>query len=238
MNKKYLLIDNIPAIIWGEESNKIFIAIHGNKSSKEDSVIEIFSQVAVKNGYQVLSFDLPQHGERKSEDILCKVENCVQDLNSVLHYAKTLSNDISLFACSIGAYFSLLTYKNESIAQSLFLSPLVDMISLINNMMLSFNISNEELEFKKEILTPIGETLYWDYYCYVKENPIVEWKSKTSILYGDKDNITDFKTISDFSSKYLCNLDILENGEHFFHTENQLSYFKEWLTNNIYINPN
>ena len=32
-------IDNIPSIIWGEKSSKVFIAVHGNMSNKEDEVI-------------------------------------------------------------------------------------------------------------------------------------------------------------------------------------------------------
>ena len=27
-------INNIPSIIWGEKSNKVFIAVHGNMSNK------------------------------------------------------------------------------------------------------------------------------------------------------------------------------------------------------------
>lgn len=34
MKKKYIKIDNIPAVIWGEDSLKVFIAIHGNQSNK------------------------------------------------------------------------------------------------------------------------------------------------------------------------------------------------------------
>lgn len=34
-------IDGIPSIIWGEKSSKVFIAVHGNMSNKEDEVIKI-----------------------------------------------------------------------------------------------------------------------------------------------------------------------------------------------------
>lgn len=44
---------------------KIFIAVHGNMSNKEDAVIQILAEEADRKGYQVLSFDLPEHGERK-----------------------------------------------------------------------------------------------------------------------------------------------------------------------------
>ena len=111
-------IKNIPSILWGGGVSKLFIAIHGNMSNKEDDVIVILAEEAVKKGYQVLSFDLPEHGDRKDEkDYKCNVQNCVNDLNTIMDYAKLLSNDISLFACSIGAYFSLLSYKDESLRQ-------------------------------------------------------------------------------------------------------------------------
>jgi len=35
--------------------------------------------------------------------------------------------------------------------------------------------------------------------------------------------------IKNFSNKFNCNLTILENGEHYFHTEEQLKFYKEWL---------
>ena len=34
-------IDGSPSIIWGEKSSKVFIAVHGNMSNKEDEVIKI-----------------------------------------------------------------------------------------------------------------------------------------------------------------------------------------------------
>lgn len=35
--------------------------------------------------------------------------------------------------------------------------------------------------------------------------------------------------IKNFSNKFNCDLTILENGEHYFHTEEQLKFYKEWL---------
>lgn len=35
--------------------------------------------------------------------------------------------------------------------------------------------------------------------------------------------------IQKFSNKFNCELSILENGEHYFHTEGQLDYYKNWL---------
>jgi alpha-beta hydrolase superfamily lysophospholipase len=235
VNRFDLKVGNIPAILWGDESEKIFITIHGNMSNKADDVIIVFAEEATKLGFQVLSFDLPKHGDRKSETTLCKVQNCVEDLNVIMEYAKSLSNNVSVFGCSIGAYFSLVAYMHEELRQALFLSPVVNMGSVITNMMKWFDITEERLMKEKEIVTSIGEVLYWDYYSYVKEHPIVEWRIPTSILYGSEDNLTDLNTISSFSSQFKSELEVLENGEHYFHTEEQLSSFRRWANDKLMV---
>ena len=223
-------ISNIPSIIWGKKSNRVFIAVHGNMSNKEDEVIKILAEKVIGKGYQLLSFDLPEHGERKNDTTyLCKVQNCVKDLKQIIEYAKLNYTEINLWACSMGAYFSLVAYKNEEIKQCLFLSPVVNMKVIIDNMMLWSNTTEEELEEKQEIKTDFGQTLYWDYYKYVKDNPIINWNKKTYILYGNKDNMQNEDIIKNFSNKFNCDLTILENGEHYFHTEEQLKFYKEWL---------
>lgn len=234
MIKKYFKIKNIPAVLWGDDSENIFIAVHGNMSNKEDEVIDILANQAAKLGYQVLSFDLPEHGERKEDNILCKVQNCVEELTDVMNYVKQKWKNISLFACSMGAYFSLLAYKNDLFKQTLFLSPVVDMKRIINNMMKYFDIDEESLKSKETIKTPIGQTLYWDYYCYVKENPIDKWNNPTNILYGLKDDLCESKTLFDFVEKFHCDIIIMEQGEHYFHTKEQLEFFNEWLKNKLY----
>ena len=186
-------------------------AIHGNMSNKEDDVIRLLAENITTKGYQVLSFDLPEHGERKSdENYLCKVQNCINDLKQVIEYVKSNYSEISIWACSMGAYFSLLAYKDENIRNSLFLSPVVNMKVIIDNMMLWNNTTEKELEEKQEIKTDFGQTLYWDYYKYVKENPIVNWNKETFILYGSKDNMQEKSIIQEFSDKFKCKLSIFQ----------------------------
>lgn len=234
MKKEQIIINNIPSILWGEKSNKVFIAVHGNMSNKEDEVIKILADNITSKGYQLISFDLPEHGERQdNKEYLCKVQNCVKDLTYVIEYAKSNYAEINLWACSMGAYFSLLAYKDEDIKQCLFLSPVVDMKIIIDNMMMWSNTTENELEEKHEIKTDFGQTLYWDYYEYVKNNPITNWDKKTYILYGSKDNMQSENIIKNFAEKFNCNLSILENGEHYFHTEEQLEYYKKWLNNSV-----
>jgi esterase/lipase len=200
-------------------------------SNKADDAIIVFAEEAVSAGYQVLSFDLPEHGDRRSENYACQILNCIHDFDSVMCYAKKLSDNISVFACSMGAYFSLSAYGNEPLKQVLFLSPVVNMERIINNMMAWFNISENRLKTEKVISTPVGQTFYWDDFCYAKEHPVAEWNKPTSILYGSEDNLCEYDIISGFSKSFGCDLRIMEHGEHYFHTEEQLKFFREWLKN-------
>lgn len=233
MNRSALKINHIPAIIWGDISDKLFIAVHGDQSNKADIQIEIFAKEAVRKGFQVLSFDLPEHGDRKAEATPCKVQNCVEELHIIMDYAKKNWSYISLFANSMGTYFSLLAYREEPLERCLLLSPLVDMERMITNMMTWFTVSEARLQEEKEIVTPIGKTIYWDYYTYVKEHPVDKWNVLTAILCGTEDDICEYDTIVSFVKRFGANLERMEGGEHYFHTKEQLAYFNLWLEKNV-----
>jgi pimeloyl-ACP methyl ester carboxylesterase len=51
----------------------------------------------------------------------------------------------------------------------------------------------------------------------------------THILYGSNDNLTSFKTIADFSNKHQATLTVMENGEHWFHTDEQMAFLDNWI---------
>ena len=53
MQKQILKIKNIPAILWGQPSKNLIIAVHGNMSNKADILIQILSNIATKQNYQV-----------------------------------------------------------------------------------------------------------------------------------------------------------------------------------------
>ena len=67
LDTERISIGPIPAIIWGPPSQHLVLAVHGNMSHKADTVIELLAGNAVPRGYQVLSFDLPEHGDRKTD---------------------------------------------------------------------------------------------------------------------------------------------------------------------------
>ena len=137
---------------------------------------------------------------------------------------------ISIIANSIGAYFTMLSLTNKNIEKAFFISPIVDMEKLITDMMFLENITEEELYKKKEIKSSFGETLSWDYLTFVRKNPI-EWNVPTYILYGEKDNLTSYETILNFTNKTKANLTIMKGGEHWFHTDEQMEFLDNWIKN-------
>lgn len=141
-------------------------------------------------------------------------------------------NKIILIANSIGAYFSLISLADKKIEKAMLISPIVDMERLILDMMTRVNVSEEELSVKKEIETPFGETLSWEYLSYVRKNPI-HWNIPTGILYAEKDNIISISTMTDFSKKINANITIMSGGEHWFHTKEQMDFLDNWIKINI-----
>jgi len=227
MNKEKIKIGNIPALLYGTNSGKLYLFVHGRYGNKEDA--DGFAAIATENGYQVLSFDLPEHGERKDEEYSCTIQNGIHDLKEVYAFVQNKYIGFSLYACSLGAYFSLAAYKNVKFEKCLFLSPVLDMKRLIQNMMKRANVSEEELRNKSKIETSFGETLSWNYYEFIRNNPIEKWDNKTFILCGENDDITEKDILDSFVRKYNCNLEVLKNGEHWFHTTEQLVFVENWI---------
>lgn len=223
-------IEKIPVIIWGAKSDKAYIYVHGKMSDKESA--EAFAQIAESKGYQTISFDLPEHGKRKNQGYRCDIWNGISDLHQISSYTFANWNYVSLFACSLGVYFSLQAYKNITFEKCLFLSPIVNMEYLIQNMFLWFHVTEEMLYTEKEIPTPI-DTLSWDYYQYVKKNPVTKWNSPTYILYGGKDNMQSLQVIEAFAKLNRVALTISEKSEHSFMGNGDSEIIKSWIYGNL-----
>ncbi len=137
-------------------------------------------------------------------------------------------DSVSLIANSIGAYFSMLALQDCKLEKALFISPILNMEKLILDMISWAGTSEKELEERGEIQTDFGETLSWEYLCFVRKNPI-RWNTPTEILYAGKDNLTARETVDDFVHKHSAELTVMENGAHWFHTEEQLVFLDSWM---------
>lgn len=223
-------IDGIPSIIWGRPSSKVYIHVHGKMSRKEYA--EDFARIAENKGFQTISFDLPEHGERENSDCRCDIWNGTHDLNVMADYVFPRWESISLYACSLGAYFALNCYADRPFEKCLFQSPIVDMKWLVQHMMLWSNVTEEQLQKEKEIETPI-DTLRWDYYQYILKNPVEHWPLPTTILYGGRDNLQPISSMQNFAKHFQAKLVIAENSEHPFMEPADFEIVGKWLSENI-----
>ena len=137
-------------------------------------------------------------------------------------------DEVILVANSIGAFFSMNALGDKPIKQAYFISPMVNLEKLICDMMMWAGVSEEELREKKTVPTNFGETLSWEYLCYVRENPI-EWRIPTKILYGSNDNLTSLETMREFAQKIAAPVTVMDGGEHWFHTAEQMAFLDRWI---------
>ena len=193
---------------------KVILYIHGKGGSFKEA------QQYQKNciGFDIVGVDYHDY-------LPWIVENQIK-----MEYQKLRKEYESIFiiANSIGAYFAMYALQNEDIQKALFISPIVDMEKLILDMMQWANVTEKELYEKEEISTEFGETLSWQYLKFAREHPI-KWNVPTEILYAQKDNLTTFETVNNFVNKHNARLTIMANGEHWFHTEEQLAFLDKWM---------
>ncbi|MDD3165044.1 MAG: alpha/beta hydrolase [Oscillospiraceae bacterium] len=226
MTEKPFFIDHIPALLYGEPSQKVYLFVHGQCGCKEEGVA--FAEIACPAGYQVLAIDLPEHGARKREKNRFNPWTAVAELQTVMGFMKSRWSEINLRANSIGAHFSMLAFAGEDICKALFVSPIVNMERLIADMMGWAGVTEQALWEKGEIATNFGQTLSWRYLTWERAHPVQNWRCPTAILYAGQDNMTSRETVEQFVGTHGAALTVMENGEHWFHTPEQLAVLQAW----------
>lgn len=89
-------------------------------------------------------------------------------------------------------------------------------------------VTEEALRARGEIPTSFGQTLSWDYLVWVREHPVHTWRCPTRILMGGGDSMTPRRTAEEYARRHSAELTVLEGGEHWFHTTEQLTALREW----------
>lgn len=219
-------IGGIPAVLYGEKSDRVWLFVHGRCGRKEEA--RAFAELAVPANAQVLAADLPQHGERAGGRESFDPWTAAPELRAILAFMKPRWGDISVRANSIGAYFSMLAFGGEPLRRALFVSPVADMEKLILSSMERAGVSERELRGRGEIPTNAGETLSWRYLSWVRANPPADWRCPTFVLWGERDDLTSRGVIEAFARAYGADLAVAADGEHWFHTPAQLQTLAAW----------
>lgn len=153
-----------------------------------------------------------------------EITDCVKKL-------KRQYDDVVLVANSIGAFFSMNGELDGLVNKAYFISPIVDMEKLIMDMMTWANVKEAELQAKGNISTEFGEDLSWEYLNYVRTHPF-SWNVPTQILYGREDKLTSLATMEKFAEMHSAQLTVMEKGEHWFHTAEQMDFLDNWIMTN------
>lgn len=193
---------------------KAVVYIHGKGGNAEEAT----HYKALFPDFNVIGFDYTAQSPWEAKNEFSQYFDAIREKYEA----------VVVIANSIGAFFAMSALPTKQIEKAYFVSPIVDMEKLIADMMLWAGVTEDELCEKKEIQTEFGETLSWSYLCYVREHPIT-WNIPTHILYGGKDNLTSFATVSGFAEKIGATLTVMENGEHWFHTEEQMEFLDNWI---------
>ena len=127
-------------------------------------------------------------------------------LNEVRNYLYENWKSVSIRANSLGSWFSLLAFQHKNVDQALFVSPILDMKKFIDGQ-------------------PTRED---DYYGWVCDNLITHWDTPTYILRPEVDLVVSEEVGRDFISQHQCQVTIMPEGEHWFHTPEQLAFLKAW----------
>lgn len=197
---------------------KVILYVHGKDGSYQEA--EQYKKNCL--GFDIIGIDYNDY-------LPWIVQNQIKSVYDKVHKEY---EHILIIANSIGTYFTMHSLQNCEIEKALFISPILNMERLIFDMMSWANVSEKDLYEKGEISTDFGETLSWKYLCFVRDNPI-KWNIPTEILYAGKDNLTSRETVDMFVESHNANLTIMENGEHWFHTDEQLSFLNKWMKNVI-----
>ena len=194
--------------------NRLMIYVHGQGGSAEEA--EHYKTLFT--GCDVEGFDYKaQTPWEANEEFASYFDSVSKGYDSII-----------LIANSIGAFFSMSALSDKRIDLALLISPIVNMERLIMDMMMWAKVTEDELQRKKEITTEFGETLSWEYLSYVRKQPIT-WKIPTHILYGEKDNLTSMETMSEFAKSVGATITVMEGGEHWFHTAEQMEFLDAWI---------
>lgn len=136
---------------------------------------------------------------------------------------------ITLIASSIGAFFAMNALHNGQIERAYFISPVVNMEELISGLMQRAGVSEKELEERGTVETGFGETLSWKYLSWVRSHP-VSWRVRTSVLYGSADSLQSLDSIKAFAETAGADLTVMDNGGHWFHTDEQMAFLDNWIS--------
>ena len=201
-----------------ESPKEIIIAVHGFAGDKESSAISLLAKEMTKEGFGVVCFDFPGHGESEVEADKLTIDNCINDIETVEEYIKEKYGKqmkIDLFATSFGAYITLLKiFKyNTKYNKIVLRAPAIKMDKIFKE-----NLLRETFEeFQKRGITKLGfdriMNIPFSFYEELKQNQILKiYKNsqKILIIQGTEDDVAPIKDTKELIDLDKANFELFE----------------------------
>jgi len=193
---------------------KAVLYVHGKKGNADEAnhYKELFKD------YEIIGLDYKgQFPDEVKEELINKYNEL-----------KDKYEDIILIGNSIGCFYILNAFEDRyNFEKVFFISPIIDLYELLRNWLKIFKVSEEELKEKGQVELPVGLITY-ECFEYAK-NYQIKWNSKTYILYGENDNLMDKYIVDYFARHHNGEMTIMNNGEHWFHTDEQMLFLDNWI---------
>ena len=223
-----LLLDGVPALRWGKPGGRAVVGVHGQFSNKHDPVMARCGDVIASWGDQLITFDLPAHGDRQEDKAFTPMD-ASPEVRAFARLARSQSTEVSLLANSIGAYFSLCDTPPGTFERAWMVSPLLDLEYYIRDIMAEYSVTDEQLEAQTVIDTPRG-VLERSYLRFVEEHP-ARLNAPSWMIRGDQDEMVPLSALSRFVGAPGVELVQVEGGQHFLgqppHLDTVVAWFEE-----------
>ena len=135
---------------------------------------------------------------------------------------------VQMVANSIGAYFAMQALADWPIEQAWFISPCGEHGKAHHQYDGLGRCHGEETPGERGKSHRLWPDPFLEYLCYAREHS-VRWDIPTHILYGEKDTLTSYPTISAFAEQIHADLTVMKDGEHWFHTPEQMQFLDDWV---------
>jgi len=179
-------------------------------------------------GDQLITFDLPAHGDRQDDKAFTPMD-ASPEVRAFARLARSQSTEVSLLANSIGAYFSLCDTPAGTFERAWMVSPLLDLEYYIRDIMAEYSVTDEQLEAQTVIDTPRG-VLERSYLRFVEEHP-ARLNAPSWMIRGDQDEMVPLNALSRFVGAPGVELVQVEGGQHFLgqppHLDTVVAWFEE-----------
>ena len=214
------------------EIKEVLIAIHGFTGSKRSSAIKHLGEILPHEGFEIISFDLPRHGDN-NKDLPIRYSECIDTLKIVDSYVREhyKGKKISYFATSYGGYLllNMLNESNYDYNKIILRVPAIFIDEVFSGVILKDDMDSLKTG---NILEIDGIKIDEYYYNELRNNRLIDKYNDTrflNIIQGKKDDTVDYlKNEIFYESKCKGNYKIyyFENSGHSFKSEEE---YKEML---------